>query len=359
MTGHNIVQRPPLPRSARPIVIVGAGGIVKDAHLPAYRKAGFFVAGICDLDPGRARALAGEFGVPEAYASLDEAVRRAPPECVFDVAVPPGAILDVLPALPRKAAALIQKPLGRDLGEARAIQKLCREREFVAAVNFQLRYAPGVLAARSLIEQGAIGDLHHLEIRVCVHTPWHLWKFLEQAPRLEVLVHSIHYIDLARAFLGEPRGVYAKTLKNPKLPNFASTRSSIILDYGDTVWANITANHDHEYGPRHQDSFVKWEGTRGAIKLRLGVLLNYPTGAPDLFEYCVMEEGAATEWIPVPLEGTWFPDAFAGSMASLMCYLEGSADRLPTAVDDAFRTMAAVEAAYASSESGATAVPTG
>lgn len=357
MTGYTIVQQPPLPRCPRPIVIVGAGGIVRDAHLPAYRKAGFAVAGIFDVDCARAERLGAESGIPKVFRSLEDAVTGAPANSVFDVAVPPAAILDVLPALPDGAAVLIQKPLGRDLHEAHAVRDLCRRKRLDAAVNFQLRYAPGVLAARSLIEQGALGELHHLEVRVCVHTPWHLWKFLEEVPRVEVLVHSIHYIDLVRAFLGEPRGVYAKTLKSPKRPKLASTRSNIILDYGDKVWAAISANHDHEYGPRHQDSFIKWEGTRGAIKLRLGVLLNYPVGEPDLFEYCVMEEGGGADWIPVPLEGTWFPDAFVGTMASVMRYVEGSAHCLPTGVDDAFHTMAAVEAAYVSSESGATAVP--
>jgi predicted dehydrogenase len=32
-----------------PIAIVGAGGIVNDAHLPAYRKAGFDVVGIYNV----------------------------------------------------------------------------------------------------------------------------------------------------------------------------------------------------------------------------------------------------------------------------------------------------------------------
>ena len=33
-----------------PIVIIGAGGIVSDAHLPAYQKANFEVLGIYDPD---------------------------------------------------------------------------------------------------------------------------------------------------------------------------------------------------------------------------------------------------------------------------------------------------------------------
>jgi hypothetical protein len=35
----------PLPSNPRPIVTFGAGSIVGDAHFPAYRKAGFPVAG--------------------------------------------------------------------------------------------------------------------------------------------------------------------------------------------------------------------------------------------------------------------------------------------------------------------------
>ncbi|HPU57778.1 MAG TPA: gfo/Idh/MocA family oxidoreductase, partial [Verrucomicrobiota bacterium] len=44
----------PRPSRPRPIVIIGAGGIVRDAHLPAYRKANFPVAGIYDLNPAAA-----------------------------------------------------------------------------------------------------------------------------------------------------------------------------------------------------------------------------------------------------------------------------------------------------------------
>ncbi len=42
----NIATTPRLPERTFPIAIIGTGGIVKDAHLPAYRKAGFPVWGI-------------------------------------------------------------------------------------------------------------------------------------------------------------------------------------------------------------------------------------------------------------------------------------------------------------------------
>ena len=166
----------------------------------------------------------------------------------------------------------------------------------------------------------------------------------------------MHYIDLIRSFLGDPGSVYAKTMKHPKMERLASTRSNLILNYGDTVRANITANHGHEFGLRHQESYVKWEGTEGAIKTRMGLLMDYPKGVPDEFEYCMLASGSAPEWTSLPIEGSWYPDAFIGPMSDLMCFLDGVIDTLPTSVEDAYRTMAVVEAAYESSASEGTAV---
>lgn len=353
----NIVQHVVLPQSPRPIILIGAGGIVKDAHLPAYRKAGFTVRAIHDRDRDRAEALAREFGIPAVADTLAAALSAAEPTTVFDVAVPAAAISGVLQALPEGAGVLIQKPMGETLEQARAIRALCRSKRLTAAVNFQLRYAPYILAARSLIDQGVIGEVHDLEVRVTVYTPWHLWTFLEGIPRVEILYHSVHYLDLIRSFLGNPRGVYARTVQHPATTKLASTRSSIILDYGERLRANVQTNHGHAFGPKHQESYVKWEGTRGAIKARLGLLMNYPDGEPDALEYCVMNGNRAEDWRNVPLEGSWYPDAFVGTMAGLMRRLNGETAELATSVDDALQTMALVEACYESSARGATPIP--
>src|SRR3978361_1195928 len=78
-----------LPRAPRPIVILGAGGIVRDAHLPAYRKAGFEVAAICDVNEDRARALANAYDIPAVFTAIPDAVAAAPTDAVFDIALVP------------------------------------------------------------------------------------------------------------------------------------------------------------------------------------------------------------------------------------------------------------------------------
>jgi hypothetical protein len=88
------------------------------------------------------------------------------------------------------------------------------------------------------------------------------------------------------------------------------------------------------------------------IKVKLGLMLDYLNGQQDLFEYVVVDDGKAPEWVSVPVGGSWFPEAFIRSRASLMSYLDGSPTTLPASVEDAYRTMAVVEAAYQSNECG-------
>ena len=233
--------------------------------------------------------------------------------------------------------------------------EVCRRKNFVAAINCQLRFAPYVSAARYLIEQGYIGKVYDMEVRVTIQTPWEIFPHVIIHPRLEIQYHSVHYIDLIRYFLGDLKSVMAKTLKHPA-KTLSSSRSTILFDYGDTLHAVINTNHDHAFGPTHQESFIKWEGTKGAIKAKMGLLMDYPHGVPDKFEYCIPEEGKEPEWRTVPLEGSWFPDAFVGTMSSVMRYKEGSSHVLPTSVEDVIKTMAVVESAYISSDTGGVVV---
>ena len=350
-----IPYKPQLPETQQPIIIIGAGGIVKDAHLPAYKQAGFYVYGITNRTRSRAEKLAAEFGIPNVYDNVSDAVANAPKNAVYDITIMPEQYIEVLNQLPDDSAVLIQKPMGDYYWQAKEILEVCRKKKLVAAINFQLRFVPFVSAARYMIEQGMIGELYDLEVRVTLKTPWELFPHVMIHPRLEIQYHSIHYVDMIRSFLGDPETVYAKTLKHPA-KQLSSSRSTILMDYGDTMHAVINTNHDHDFGPHNQESFIKWEGTKGVIKAKMGLLMDYPHGVPDKFEYCILEDGKAPEWKTIELEGSWFPEAFIGTMSNLMRFKEGSSDVLHTSVEDVIRTMAVVESAYISSDKGGVVV---
>jgi predicted dehydrogenase len=103
----------PLPSSPKPIVIIGAGGIVNNAHMPAYRKANFDVLGVYDIDQQTVQNTAKKWGL-NVYSSLNEAITDAGKfNAVFDLATPPSATQGILKQIPVGNTVLIQKPMGQ------------------------------------------------------------------------------------------------------------------------------------------------------------------------------------------------------------------------------------------------------
>src|SRR5438445_8601358 len=67
---------------------LGAGFIMRDCHLVAYRQAGFRPVAIASRNPERAREVANLHAIPRVYRTYEE-VLADPTVEVLDVAVPP------------------------------------------------------------------------------------------------------------------------------------------------------------------------------------------------------------------------------------------------------------------------------
>ena len=191
-----------------------------------------------------------------------------------------------------------------------------------------------------------------LEVRVAIDQPWHLWSFLKSVPRLEVPYHSIHYLDAIRWLAGEPAGVYCKTARHPSLPDFADTRSSIILDYGDRVRCSLMLNHTRRAGPRYRHSRARGLDSRQR-RAHVRVVRSVPP-QPSLRR---LRRFGVRPDRDLPLRGSWFTEAFEGPMSNLQRFVAGEDRALVSPVDDAMRTMALVEACYSSSAAGGTPIP--
>jgi predicted dehydrogenase len=296
---EDFLQDWPAPTAPRPIVVIGAGGIVRDAHLPAYARAGLAVAAVAEIDAGRRAAIAQDFAIPQTHATVAEAVAAHGTAVVYDVAVPPSAIAPILRDLPDGAAVLIQKPMGSDLAGAREIRAICREKALQAAVNFQLRFSPMMMVARQAVEAGLIGDPLEIEVHLNIFTPWTLFPFLLPMKRVEILVHSIHYLDSIRAIFGTPKAAFARSMADPRAPGFAQTRTTALLDWGDQRRGVMSINHNHQGGRKFQSAWFRIEGTEGAMMVKLGVDFDYPRGEADELWFC--PNGG--DWRQVPLTG--------------------------------------------------------
>ncbi len=337
--------------SQRPIYIVGCGSIVRDAHLPGYALLNARVAGFFDLDRARAESLARTVSGSVVFDSMDALTSACTAaDGILDVALPPAALEATLLALPIGSRILLQKPFGETLAQATRLLHIARERSFVGAVNFQLRHAPCIRAVRELLAHEAIGEVIDIEFRVVCHMPWETWSFMRSMPRMEVVMHSIHYLDVVRALFGEPQRVWCSTAQHPLSSELTDTRSATIMSFGPTRRAVVTTFHHHRAPQAHDCSHLKIEGTRGTIVAQLGVNLDYPRGRPDSVQWSCDGQ----PWTSVPLEGNWFPHAFAGSMNALQRFVAGESNTLESEFVDAWRTAALVETCYQSAARGET-----
>ncbi len=192
-----------------------------------------------------------------------------------------------------------------------------------------------------------------VEVHLNLVTPWHMFPFLRGLPRIEIAMHSIHYMDFIRSLLGNPSGVHARTMGHPK-SDMAQTRTSAILGFGDDVRCTLSINHDHDFGRKFQTATFRIEGDKGAALCHLGILLDYPKGEQDELWITTSKE---TGWIRVPLRAGWFPDAFIGRMANLQRAASGEDKILLASAEDAWHTMALVEACFRSNAAPMTPVP--
>ncbi|MEO6533515.1 MAG: Gfo/Idh/MocA family oxidoreductase [Pseudolysinimonas sp.] len=330
-----------------PIAIVGAGGIVDGQHLVAYRKAGLEVVGITDVDLDRARDVADRHGIPRVYADLDELLADDRVK-VVDIAVPVAQ----QPPIFRAAVAagrhiLSQKPFTVDPETARELAGLAADAGIVAAVNQQLRFDEGIAASHRMIELGWLGELTTFTLSVNAFTDWKLWSWAKTMERLEIMVHSIHYHDTLRWFMGEPTSVYSIGGRVPGQYPVGETRTQSSFRFANGSSALIYANHMNPGNDNTAEFRI--EGTAGAIRGTLGLMYDYPDGRPDTLE--VTSTVVPTDgWVPYPVTQRWFPDAFIGTMGSVLdAIATGSTPR--SSVADNVKTIELVAALYRSMES--------
>lgn len=328
------------------IGIIGAGFIVRDCHLAAYREAGFRVVGISSRTPERAAEVAALRGVPKAYRNHHELLAD-PDVQVVDIAVPPQFQLEIVRDVVKHAqhvkAILAQKPLAMNLADAREIVRLCEDAGIALAVNQNMRHDQSVRACKDLLQRGLLGEpvLGTIDMRAIPH--WMPWS--RDLHSLSTFVMSIHHLDCFRYWFGDPIRVMASTRTDPrtKFPH----RDGInlyILEYANGCRASSW--DDVWTGPLREgsqgDIGIRWrvEGTDGLARGTIG-WPSYPAHTPSTLDFTTRQRG--DYWFQPRWDKVWFPDAFRGTMGELLVALAAGTPP-PINGRDNLRTIALVEA---------------
>ncbi len=190
-----------LAKSTIGVGIVGTG-FIGPAHVEALRRLGIPVLGLAEVDLETAQKKAAELGIPKAYGSLEALLADA------DIDVVHIAAPNVLHYPFAKAAlqagkhVICEKPLAMNAQESAELVRLADEVQKVNVVNFNIRMYPMVQQARSMVQNGDIGNLliiqgSYLQDWLLFPTDWN-WRLEPSAGGSLRAVGDIgsHWLDL-------------------------------------------------------------------------------------------------------------------------------------------------------------------
>lgn len=313
MTEHPapLDHRPHVPTDPPRVGLIGAGGIARSAHLPAYAQWGIPVVALASRSVEPARALAADFGVGRVHESVGELL--ADPEVdVVDIATGPTGRLDLIAAAVEAGKhVLAQKPLSVDEAELprlEAVLAQARSRGIRVAVNQNARWAPAWRLATLLVRDGAIGEvvgvthLHDKPLPPLAGTPF------DDVPHMLITDYLVHWIDITRCWLEGSRvvSVSAQDSRVPGQPADARNPWHAGVQVATSTGASASLRIVGDARARSGGCPFWIHGTEGTV--RGSVLLG-----SDFLE---LERGDARTRFA--LEGQWFTDGFAGAMGELL-----------------------------------------
>lgn len=310
--------------------IIGCGGIVRGAHLPAYEKFRVPVVHLNDIDEGNLTSLSKQYGV--ARTSTDMAQILEDPEVkLLDVAVPASVrphIFDQIVAAGKPI--FTQKPIAMNWPEACAMVGAAKKANVPLGANQQARWAPAHKAIKILLERGAIGELYSIQHlrRGNQDNGWYA-----ELENFNLVDHGVHYFDLARYWSGEePIAVQASTVTLPKQTAVSPLYYTAALHFKEErgLMGVLNFNNIVQVGGAAFGNTWWLDGSEGSIMLG-----QYPGGA-EYIEYFPRKTPGQS--VKHHISGKWFFDAFGGSMRAFQDAL-ANGEPIPCSGEDHLRSI--------------------
>lgn len=188
------------------LAFIGSGGIA-DVHAEAAAHVGTRIAGFFDVDESRAKSLAAKHNVALATSSLTALLAS---DCDAVVVATPNHLHKemALAALNAGKDVLLEKPMAMNLAECDAIIAAANAKKRIVMVNFVCRSSPTSIVARTFIEAGRLGRIHHIKASIYRRRGipgLGRWFTTKSQSGGGVLVDiGVHMIDLALALAGSP-----------------------------------------------------------------------------------------------------------------------------------------------------------
>ena len=334
----------PVPQDVR-IGLIGAGRVVQNSVLPAYREAGVTPVAAADPDPDARAAVQQRWEVARVFADYREMLDAVDLDMVdinirWDVGLSPTRVAAVQEAARRGIHVLMAKPFAATYAQCRAMVDAAQAGGVTLAVDHNTRFAPVPYGIRSLIQAGVLGPL------ISASYLYHSAVGRQHTNAFDAAFDNVvHAADtLLTWFEQEPEEVYAHWSR--RVDGVGSVFSGT-LKFADG--ANATILFDFATRHRRQMDFV-------AVGERASVDGLQDAGAPPpaTMRRPTLRYGPHTPRglvVELPLHHTLAPGSFLASRADFLQAIHEGREPWVSAAQ-ALRTMRTHVALRQSSDSG-------
>jgi predicted dehydrogenase len=189
------------------IGIIGTG-FARTTQIPAFRACeGARLTAIASGRRENAEAVAREFEIPHVADDWRGVIRREDVDLVSIVSPPATHCEIALAALDAGKHVLCEKPMAMNAREAAQMRSRAHENERLALIDHELRFLPGRIKAREIVQNGELGKIRHVKLtfrsdnRAAADVPWNWWSD-ERAGGGILGALGSHAVDGFRWFLG-------------------------------------------------------------------------------------------------------------------------------------------------------------
>jgi predicted dehydrogenase len=238
------------------VAVVGAGSW-GDQHARIFSsRPDTRLVAVAGRTPDRTHARAAAYGT-SGFTDLQQMLAETHPDLVT-VCLPNEGHFEVTSELITAGVPLlVEKPLVFDLAEADALITAAEQRNLFFAINFNHRYAEPVLRAKSLIDDGQLGDLSFLT-----------WRFGGEAnhgvsPHANLIETQCHGFDLLE-HLGGPIASVMAQMTDKTYGAYSTV--AIALEFASRAVGTLLGSYDSSYAyPDTQ--LVEVNGSRGRLAI--------------------------------------------------------------------------------------------
>jgi len=240
--------------------ILGAGAIAQKFASDLAGRSDARLTAVAARSQASARAFAQAFNV--AHAEVGAAALAARPDVDLVYIATPNAdhLASALACIEAGKPVLIEKPIAVTAEEAQTIATAAAERGVFCMEAMWMRFTPGVVRAKAMLEAGEIGDPLHLDARLFYpQAPDPTSRFYDPAQGGGVLLDlGVYPISLALHLFGEPL-----TVAGAPLQGLGAVEEQVALALG---WSRKTATLACGFTAEADNAAVV-VGTRGHLRL--------------------------------------------------------------------------------------------